>query len=74
MDLRDLERAAREQGWRVERTAKGHPKFIPADPNGQIVFGSGTPSDWRSLPNLLSKLRKQGLIWPWPPHKKGGAS
>ena len=67
MDLRELEKAAREQGWKVDRTRRGHPRFIPADPSRQIVVGSGTPSDRRSLNNLLADLKRNGLIWPWPP-------
>jgi predicted RNA binding protein YcfA (HicA-like mRNA interferase family) len=67
MDLKDIEQAARQQGWRVDRTKKGHPRFTPPDPTKQIVIGSGTPSDHRSLQNMLSQLRRQGFIWPWPP-------
>ncbi len=66
MNLRDIEQAAREQGFIVTRTTKGHPKFIPPDRAKQIVIGSGTPSDYRSLANLIAELRRQGFIWPWP--------
>ena len=67
MDIREIEQAAREQGWQVGRTAKGHHKFVPPDPAKKIVMGSGTPSDVRSLRNLLAELRRQGFVWPWPP-------
>lgn len=67
MDLRDLEKAAKDQGWEVGRTKKGHPKFVPPDRTKKIVVGSGTPSDWRAIMNLLAELKRQGLIWPWPP-------
>jgi predicted RNA binding protein YcfA (HicA-like mRNA interferase family) len=67
MDLRNLEKAAKEQGWEVGRTKKGHPKFVPPDPTKRIVVGSGTPSDRRAIRNLLAELKRQGLIWPWPP-------
>jgi hypothetical protein len=66
VDLRDLEQAARAQGWKVDRTAKGHPRFTPPDPTMEIVIGSGTPSDVRSLRNLLARLRRAGLVWPPP--------
>ncbi len=64
MDLRDIEKAAREQGFRVERTKKGHPVFYPPDPKKNPVYGSGTPSDHRSIRNLLAELRRAGLVWP----------
>jgi predicted RNA binding protein YcfA (HicA-like mRNA interferase family) len=65
MDLRDIESAAREQGWRVERNKKGHPVFYHPDPNGPAITASGTPSDRRAILNLLALLKKAGLIWPW---------
>jgi predicted RNA binding protein YcfA (HicA-like mRNA interferase family) len=65
MDLRDIEKAARDQGWRVERTKKGHPVFYPPNPARRPIVGSGTPSDQRSLNNVLSELKASGLIWPW---------
>jgi len=64
MDLRDIEKAAKEQGFKVGRTKKGHPVFTPPDPSKDIVVGSGTPSDVRSIRNLLAKLRQAGLVWP----------
>ncbi len=66
MDLREIEDAARAQGFIVGRTTKGHPKFTPPDPTKEIVIGSGTPSDQRSIKNLVARLRRQGFIWPWP--------
>jgi hypothetical protein len=60
MDLRDIEQAAIEQGWRVDRTKIGHPVFYPLDPDMGPIFGSGTPSDWRSIRNLLAKLKSAG--------------
>lgn len=64
-----IERAAREQGWQVGRTAKGHYRYVPPDPHQPIVIGSGTPSDHRSVNNFLARLKRSGLIWPWPPSK-----
>lgn len=64
MDLRDIEEAARDQGFGVDRTARGHPKFLPPDRTKGPVFGSGTPGDQRAIRNLLAKLRAAGLIWP----------
>lgn len=58
-DLRKIARAAREQGWRVELTAKSHVKFVP--PQGELIYSAGTPSDWRGRRNLVSRLRRSGL-------------
>ncbi len=65
MDLRDIVKAAEEQGFRVERTSKGHWKFLPLDKKYPAEFFSGTPSDQRAILNLIGKLRRAGLIWPW---------
>ena len=48
-----------------ERTKKGHPVFYPSNPARRPIVGSGTPSDQRSLNNVLSELKAAGLIWPW---------
>jgi hypothetical protein len=66
MNLRDIEDAARAQGFIVSRTKQGHPKFIPPDPSKEIVVFSGTPSDRRSIKNGLARLRRQGFVWPPP--------
>ena len=63
-DTEEVVRALREQGWRVERTAKGHYMAYPPDKTkGQVTFG-GTPSDRRALNNALSLLKKRGFRWP----------
>jgi hypothetical protein len=73
MDLPDIEKAARDQGWRVERTRKGHPVFYPPDPSRHPIVTSGTPGDQRSLRNVLSELRAAGLIWPWTARERRNA-
>jgi hypothetical protein len=70
MELRDLEKAARRQGWKVDRTTKGHPRFTPKDPTIQAEVFSGTPSDWRAIHNFLAALKRKGFLWP-PPQGKG---
>jgi hypothetical protein len=57
--LRSLIREAVEAGFTVSRTSRGHPKFVA--PNGSVVFGSGTPGDWRAIHNMRAKLRRVGL-------------
>jgi predicted RNA binding protein YcfA (HicA-like mRNA interferase family) len=72
VDEAELERAALDQGWTVERTKRGHRRFVPPDPTRRIVIGSGTPGDRRAIRNLLAQLRRESLVWPWPPTKGGG--
>lgn len=67
MELRKIEQAAWEQGWRVERTKKGHIRFVPPEVTKPMVEAAGTPSELRSIRNLLAQLRRSSLIWPWPP-------
>ncbi len=69
MELRDIEEAAREQGFRIGRTKQGHPVFYPPDPTKDIVVGSGTPGDVRRIRNMLSRLRRVGLVYP--PGRRG---
>ena len=65
MDLRDIVKAAEEQGWNVAVSKKGHPLFVPPDKRfAQIPF-SGTPGDVRAIRNLISRMRQAGFIWPW---------
>jgi hypothetical protein len=69
MDEKDLRKAAREQGWEIGQTSKGHTRWVPPDKTKPIVVGSGTPGDQRAIKNLLAQLRRSGFIWPWPPSK-----
>ena len=61
-DFRDIVKEAEAQGWRLERTSKGHVKMIPPD-KGPPVFTSGTPGDYRALKNFLGKLRRRGFVY-----------
>jgi predicted RNA binding protein YcfA (HicA-like mRNA interferase family) len=69
-DIRDVVKAAREQGFRVERTKSGHWVFYSPDVTKGPVYHSGTPGDRRAIDNLLAELRRAGLLWP-PKGKKG---
>ncbi len=69
MDYREIEEAAKEQGWRTEQKKKGL-MFFPPDRMKQAVMWHGTPSDQRALKNFLAEMKRSGLIWPWPPPKR----
>lgn len=69
VDFRDIKRAAEQQGWTVRQTNKGHWQFLAPAPSKAIVVSGGTPSDRRAIHNLLSGLKREGFIWPWPPPK-----
>ncbi|GIU87459.1 MAG: hypothetical protein KatS3mg009_1974 [Acidimicrobiia bacterium] len=47
------------QGWRVERGAK-HWKAYPPDKSKRMITIPTTPSDHRSLKNVISDLRRAG--------------
>jgi predicted RNA binding protein YcfA (HicA-like mRNA interferase family) len=53
-DLRQVVRQYAKHGFRVSRTKGGHLRF--EGPNGELVFGASTPSDYRSLKNLKAQL------------------
>lgn len=67
-DFRKYLKAAGDQGWQVKETKKGL-QLIPPDPTREIVTIHRTPSDRRALANVLAEMRRQGLIWPWPPKR-----
>jgi hypothetical protein len=67
MDLREIEKAAKEQGGETGRTKRGHLRWLPPDPRMPIVIGAGTPGDRRALRNFLAQLKRSGFVWPWPP-------
>lgn len=60
-EIRAVAAELQRQGWRVERTRRGHLRAVP--PQGQMVILPSTPSDRRSLYNAIARLRAQGSIW-----------
>ena len=54
--MKDLVEQAKRDGWTVSLTRKGHLRF--SAPGRATVFGSGTPSDHRSIENIRGKLRR----------------
>jgi predicted RNA binding protein YcfA (HicA-like mRNA interferase family) len=57
--VKELVKAARQQGWRVEIRGGGHVSYY--SPEGTVVFGPLTPSDYRALRNCKAELRRAGL-------------
>jgi hypothetical protein len=68
-DIKDVIRAAREQGWRVEQRSKGTWYFWPPDKSVSPGHFASTPSDVRAFRNFITDMRRKGFIWPWPPSK-----
>lgn len=61
-ETKEIVREAERQGWRVETTKKGHIRFYAPD-GVHVVHAGGTPSDHRSIANLLAQLRRYGFRW-----------
>ncbi len=59
--FRDIVEAAKQQGWRIEQTGKGHWKFVPPNRKVRMFFTGGTPSDNRWIKKVRSDLRRLGL-------------
>lgn len=60
-DIERLVAIARAQGWVVDKTQRGHWRFLPVDRSRPPIIGSGTPGGARSFENLKSQLRRAGL-------------
>jgi hypothetical protein len=58
-DYRPLAKRARKAGWTITGTRNGHLAWT--SPTGRTVFSPSTPSDRRSLANVVGKLRRAGL-------------
>ena len=61
-ELKEITREAEKRGWRIGRTKKGHSQFLAPD-GASIVMAAGTPSDRRSIDNLVAGLRRYGFKW-----------
>lgn len=60
MDLNEVLSLAQDAGWTADRTGKGHLQL--KGPHGRgLVTAPSTPSDHRSVDNLISHLRREGL-------------
>jgi predicted RNA binding protein YcfA (HicA-like mRNA interferase family) len=58
-DLRPAAKQARKAGWTLSLTRGGHLAWH--SPAGRTVFCPATPSDRRSVANVIGKLRRKGL-------------
>lgn len=45
-----------KRGWTVARTNRGHLRLTR--PGMPMIFGSGTPSDHRSIKNMRAKVKR----------------
>jgi hypothetical protein len=66
--IKELLRALRDQGWRVERTKQGHYQAFSSDEIGLVTFSDS--DELRSMKNNLSQLKRAGFQWPAPPKKR----
>jgi hypothetical protein len=57
-DLQRLFRELRRHGFAVSKTGGGHQRITRTGRPGAAVFTASTPSDWRTIRNLKSNLRK----------------
>ena len=58
--IEKLVRIAEEAGWTVTKTRAGHFRFQAPDGVG-LYFAPSTPSEYNSVKNTVSDLRKLGL-------------
>lgn len=58
-DLREIADQLVEQGWTISYTRSGHLRWL-SPVTGQSVFSGSTPSCWRGILNLKTKLRREG--------------
>jgi hypothetical protein len=58
MEFRQLLKAVREAGFRIERTRNGHWKVFAKDPEKRFALLSGNP---RAMKKMLADLRRIGF-------------
>ena len=59
-EVERIVKAARDQGFGVTRTTRGH--YLFRDQEGNFICDlSGTPSSSREITNKLARLRRAGL-------------
>lgn len=64
-DLREIEKAAEEQGWRIEYTSKNHMLFKAPDGISTVtISGRESRGGERAVQNAIANLRRAGLVLP----------
>jgi hypothetical protein len=62
--LRQVDRQAIEQGWKIEKLPGGHLRHVPPDRSKPGIVSASTPSDRRGTRNFVAALRRNGLVLP----------
>lgn len=68
MNMAKLIVAAKNQGWKVDRTERGHVRAT-SPVTGDACIASGTPGDVRAVKNFLACLYRNGFEYPTPRRK-----
>lgn len=58
--LKELQKEAKKQGWSITIAKAGHLKW--RSPTGALVVTSQTPSDPRTIHNIVRDLQKRGFV------------
>lgn len=61
-ELKEIRKAAEEQGWRVKDLRSGHLMYMAPDGVNKVTV-SGTPSAQGAIDNVLGDLRRYGFLW-----------
>jgi hypothetical protein len=56
-DVKAFVRKKCKEGWSVERTKKGHFRWLYAA-TGAVVISAATPSDHRTLQNTMADIKR----------------
>lgn len=61
-ELKEIRKAAEEQGWRTKDLKGGHVMYLAPDGVNKVT-APGTPSARSSIDHLLADLRRYGFRW-----------
>lgn len=56
-DMKAFVRRKIKEGWKIERTKKGHLRWFCAA-TGAVIFSASTPSDYRTLQNTMADIKR----------------
>ena len=60
-NVKDLQKQAEAEGWRVRQTKNGHYQFLSPDKEINPIIVSSTPSDWRAIHKIKAQFKRNGL-------------